>query len=133
MQADTTSTIRTHFLHLLSHLLLREGRRAVSRKGGKHNLTCLLDGDSKPANDTDETNLDGDESKSEEKLEIKANGAELCTILYAQYVNDTQGKQDRCVEERKFAVLALQNLLCISYKAKQNAIEGSCGNDITLF
>lgn len=132
MLADET-TIRTNFLHLLSHLLLREGKRTTSGKSGNQKLTRFLDTDDTHGRDTetvdDVTSLHNKKSTLEEKLEFKGNGADLCRILYVVYDSDKQTKEG--IEERKFVVLALRNLLCISYTAKETAIEGKFRNKVS--
>ena len=134
MLADET-TIRTNFLHLLSHLLLREGKRTTSGTGTKLKLTQLLDTDNTQDRDTvrvdDITSIQDEKSTSEDKLEFSGNGADLCCILYGVYDIDKHTKEDCSIEERTFVVLALRHLLCISYKAKETAIEGKFRNNVS--
>ena len=134
MLADAT-TIRTNFLHLLSHLLLREGKRTTSDKGTTLKLTQLLDTDNTQDRDTvrvdDITSIQDEKSTSEEKLEFSGNGADLCCILYGVYDIDKHTKEGCSSEEGTFVVLALRHLLCISYKAKETAIEGKFRNNVS--
>ena len=114
---------RTNFLHLLSHLLLREGRRSTLGKESHNKLAQLLDTSS---------NLTSDEEKivpvaqdSEKNPKLEGNGAELCDILQKAYDDENGSKDAGCLEERSFLVLAFRNLLCISFQAKDAAVEGS--------
>ena len=115
--------LRANFLHLLSHLLLREGRRATSDKNASNKLAHLLDADNTSEDDTERIkDVAGIHSEK-----FQGNGADLCRILYGVYDdNDKETKEGICNDERKFCVLAFRNLLCISYKAKETAIEGMC-------
>ena len=121
MLTDKTA-IRTVFLHLLAHLLLREGKRMVSGNGPTLRLARLLD--------TDKTKEEGTEILHEatsirnEESALKFEGEELYRVLDGVYDNDKQTKEGSYMEERKFVVLALRNLLCISHKAKETAIKG---------
>lgn len=117
--------IRSSFLHLLSHLLFREGKRVVSGNDADLKLTRLLDSDKTQdggAERADDVTAVPSEN-SEEKNECVVDGAELCRLLLGAYNNgDKQAKEG--IEERKLVVLALRHLLCVSYKAKETAIEG---------
>ena len=122
--------IRTNFLHLLSHLLLREGHRATAGKEASQKLAHLLDSDDTHGKDTE--GIDSVTSLDEEKkLEFTGNGTDLADILYGAYDSDT--KKGSCIDEKKFVVLALRNLLCVSYEAKDTVIEGKFCNRECLF
>ena len=126
------ATIRTNFLHLLSHLLLHEGHRSTSGKGANLKLTHLLDNDNTQNGDTEKidsaVSIQVEKTTSEVKLEFTGNGTDLGDILHEVYDNDKPAKDGCSTEERKFVVLALRNLLCISYKAKYTVIEGKFCN-----
>ena len=127
VMATGETALRTHFLHLLSHLLLREGKRTTSDKNASHKLAHLLDADNTREDETErmkDVASIRSETASEETTSFQGNGVDLCRILHGVYADDDKQTKDNYNDERKFCVLAFRNLLCISYKAKETAVEG---------
>lgn len=129
MVTGEITLLRTNFLHLLSHLLLREGKRTTLDKTTSHKLAHLLDAGNTSEDDAErmeDVASIHSERASQETPKFQGNGADLCRVLHGVYADDDKQMKDSCNDERKFCVLTFRNLLCISYKAKETAIEGMC-------
>ena len=126
--------LRASFLHLLSHLLLREGKRVTStvhpsgRTAGQ-GLASILD---RKENDSEATmngyiTAGSDEAKTtddELNIHFKGNGSELCAVLLRAHDKNLQDKTEQHIEEKTFVESALKSLFCVSQGAKETAVRG---------
>ena len=130
--------LRTSFLHLLVHLLLREGKRVMAGRKANQRLADILDKNHEKREENTRkviqngvnTGTPQEDRKmtaeNDKRDEFSGNGSELCSILLLAY--DESNLQDKPLhnhDERNYVLSALKNLFCVSRAAKATAVKGT--------